>query len=85
MPYPVYSVQRFNRRTRCVLDTLASGLTMSSASRLAAELREQAPDGDSGFQVATMPLSQQVALLAPDGTTAESTSATAPEAVTAEA
>ena len=64
--YPVYRVVRYCRRSRHALDVHASGLTMDSARGLAAELRDthREHEADYGFRTETMPLEDQVELLA---------------------
>jgi hypothetical protein len=68
MDRPIYQVAKTNRRSlrRDVLEVVASGLTMDSASALAQTLREQHRDDESrfGYSVQTMPLAAQVTHLA---------------------
>lgn len=65
-PYPVHTVERYDRATRRTLETLASGLSMRSASLLASEVRRSdRANGDRvGYRVGTLPLDEQAALLA---------------------
>ena len=66
MPYPVYRVVSFGRRTRRTLDVLAIGLTHDAARALATRLRLDHADREHivGFQIETMPLADQVQHLA---------------------
>ena len=69
----LYSVKRFDRRTRRVLDVCASGLTRDDARALAASLR--ASDDAHGYQMAAAPLVEQAAALTPSVLPARSTAA----------
>lgn len=68
MPYATFQVVKTDRLTirRRVLEVVASGLTMDSASALASTLRAQhvADENLFGFSVQSMPLHSQVAHLA---------------------
>lgn len=66
MPYAVYQVARTCRRTRRTLEILATGLTMEAAGNLAAAMREadRANEAVVGYGIQTMPLADQVELLA---------------------
>lgn len=62
MAYSYYRVVRLCPRTRALLGVVAEGLTMGAANDLA---RALAPGDDSHrYDVQTMPLAQQVRLLA---------------------
>ena len=64
--YPAYRVVRYCRRSRRALEVPAAGLTMDAARDLAAELRDahRQHEADYGFRTETMPLEDQVELLA---------------------
>ncbi len=61
VPYAIYTVEKFCRRTRRVLDTPATGLTHAAAAVLAESLRvsDAANEALWGYGLRTMPLHEQ--------------------------